>query len=164
MPYPSWPIGLKGCITSSKQRQRVQGFITSDVQAGPPFTQLITEDTPTIYDLSFTFNRSEARAFRVWQYKYNFANAGGWFTMPLQIEEGLTTQEVMLLPPGFQMTGQSNNTFSYSCTVLIREEVSSDEEFPDAILAMFENNPCTSIENAGNLLDIAINLSWPEAS
>lgn len=163
MAYPTWPKGLRGCLTSSKQRQRVQGFVTSEVQAGPAFTQLVTEDTPTIYDLSFTFNRSEARAFRAWQFKNNFANVGGWFTMPIQIEEGLTNQDVMLIGSGFQMTGQNNNIFSYSCTVLLRQEVSEDEKFPDAIIAMFENNPCDSIDNAGNLLDIAINLSLPGA-
>lgn len=163
MAYPSWPSGLKSCLTGSKRRQKTPGFITSEVQSGPPFTQLITEDAPVVYDLSFQFNRSEARAFRAWQTINNFANAGGWFYIPIQIEEGLTTQEVMLLPPGFQMTGQNNNTFSYSVSVVAREEASEDDKFPDSILAMFENNPCSSIEDAGSLFDIAINLSLPEA-
>ena len=163
MTTATWPKNLRSCITSSKQRRRTPGFETSDVQAGPPFTQLITEDTPTIYDVSFTFNRSEARAFRTWQTINNFINVGGWFYLPIQIEEGLTTQEAMLLPPGFQCTGQNNNVFSYSASVIVRQEVAEDDKFPESILAMFENNPCSSIEDAGNLFDIAINISLPEA-
>ena len=163
MTSPSWPKHLRSCITSSKQRNRIKGFETSDVQAGPPFTQLITEDTPTIYDVSFQFNRDEARAFRSWQVINNFANAGGWFYLPIQIEEGLTNQHVMLIGSGFQCTGQDNNVFSYSATVIVRQEESEDDKFPDAILAMFENNPCSDIETAGNLFDIAINLSLPSA-
>lgn len=163
MTIATWPKHLRSCITSSKQRNKTAGFITSDVQSGPPFTQLITEDTPTIYDVSFTFNRNEARAFRAWQTINNFANAGGWFYLPIQIEEGLTTQEVMLLPPGFQCTNQNNNIFSYSASVIVRQEVATDDEFPESILAMFENNPCSDIEKAGNLFDIAINLSLPGA-
>lgn len=163
MAIATWPKGLKSCITGSKQRSRTQGYIVSDVQAGPPFTQLVTEDTPTIYDVKFTFNRGEARAFRAWQTINNFANVGGWFYLPVQIEEGLTTQEVMILPPGFQCTGQSNNVFNYSVSVIARQEVATDDEFPESILALFENNPCNNLEQAGNLFDIAINLSLPEA-
>lgn len=163
MAIPSWPKGLRSCLTSSKQRKKVQGFVTSDVQAGPPFTQLLTEDAPTIYDLSFSFNRSEARAFRAWQTINNFANVGGWFYLPIQIEEGLTTQEVMLLPDGFQCTGQNNNVFNYSASVIVRKEASEDDKFPESIIAMFENNPCSDIDTAGNLFDIAINISLPEA-
>jgi hypothetical protein len=161
MTSPVWPKHLRSCVTSSKQRNRVAGFETSEVQAGPAFTRLVTEDTPTIYDVSFTFNRDEARAFRSWQVINNFANVGGWFYLPIQIEEGLTTQYVMLLPPGFQCTGQNNNVFNYSASVVARKEESEDDKFPNAILAMFENNPCSSIEDSGKLFDIAINISLP---
>ena len=163
MTIATWPKNLRSCVTSSKRRNKTPGFITSDVQAGPPFTQLVTEDTPTIYDVSFTFNRSEARAFKAWQAINNFANAGGWFYLPIQIEEGLTTQEVMLLPPGFQFTGQQNNIFKYTANVMCREEKADDNEFPESILAIFENNPCADMDDAANLLDIAINISLPEA-
>jgi len=163
MTIATWPNHLRSCVTSSKSRQQTQGFTVSDVQVGPPFVELITEDTPTFYDVSFKFNRSEARAFRAWQKINNFTNAGGWFYLPIQIEEGLTTQEVLLLPPGFQCTGQENNVFSYTASVMTRQEQATDDQYPESILGLFENNPRSDLTEAANLLDIAINESLPEA-
>lgn len=162
MTYPSWPAGLKSCITSSKSRNSVPGFITSEVQAGPAFTELVTDDTPVIYDLKFSFNRDNARAFRAWQVENDFNTYGGWFTIPIQIEEGVTTQTVMLLPPGFQMDGQANNVFSYSASVLVREEVSQDDLYPGGIIWAGSMNGCYTIQQAGEFLDRAMNQYWPE--
>lgn len=158
-----WPKWLPTCETSTKRITTKQGFRTNEVLAGTPYVELVTTDTPTTFQVTFKFTRDQARAFDAWDSLNGLSKESGWVNFPIQIAEGLTNQEVLVLER-FAFSGQENNVFNYTGALMARSIKSDDREYPEAILAMFEcNQPCYSICEAGKLLDTAINVSWPEA-
>lgn len=159
MTTPTWPKYLP---YANATRTETQGWVTTAVNAGPGYYELVTDDVGSTYDVTWKFSRDQARAFREWQKINRFQIIGGYFYLPIKLEEGITTQLVRIIDDGIQPSGSDGMVYTYKATVFCREENASDDDFPEAILAMFENN-CGQVSKGGNLLDIAINISWPEA-
>lgn len=157
-----WPKWLPTCETSSKRISTKQGFRVNEVLAGTPYIELITTDTPTTFQVTFKFNENQAIAFRAWLEINQVNIESGWVNFPVMLEDGLGEQEVLVVEP-FARTGQDGLVFRYSGVLMARSLSYVDMDYPEAILAMFECNPCVDICNAGNLLDQAVNVSWPEA-
>lgn len=163
MTYPTFPKNMPLAVTSSKRIQSQQGWATYQPMSGPTFYTQVTDDIAVTFDVELQFKADAALAFDDWILLNGFNRSGGWFYFDIDYPEGLVTQEVMLIDNGIQRTGQNGKVYSYSMSFKARKENRPQLEVPGMNLAMYENNPCVSIEKAANLLDIAINVSWPEA-
>jgi len=162
----AWPSGLKTCITETKRRDEVIGYIEDPVSSGPSFVELISDDNPTTFDVTFVFNRGQAMAFQAWLRLNNVKTESPFFdTFPLQIEEGLFDQEVRFTSSGYpQCITQSGDVFTYRAIVLCRQinNPYDDLDLNDIILALGEENDYR-VQWAMELLDITVNISMPDA-
>lgn len=156
-----WPSILPSCETASKSRNQPQGYKFNDVNSGPPFQELFTSDLPTFWDVTFKFTRDNARIFIMWLNQNNYRENASWFKFPIQLEEGLTTQEVRFLTYP-QATGQNGDAFSYSAKIMARDIVSKDKTCPEGSLYILLNKSCNStFEKAANCFGSAFDDAWP---
>lgn len=154
----SWPSGLKTCITEAKQRREVVGFLESPVSSGPSYVELFSDDTPTTWDITFVFNRSQAMAFQAWLRQYEIKTTAPFFdSFPIQIEEGLYEQEFRFTSDGYpQCTGQSGNVFTYTATVLARAISNPYDGLEEYVLELSQISDFRYLW-AAETIDLAVN-------
>ena len=158
----NWPDILPSCETASKSRSQPDGFKFNNVNSGPPFLEMFSEDLPTFWDITFKFRRDHARIFMIWLKQNEMRTKSPWFEFPIQLEEGLTTQEVRFLSFP-QLTGQNGDAFSYSAKIMARALTSCDEECPEGTVYIITNKNCNqSFDKSAGCFDDALNLGWPE--
>lgn len=157
----NWPNFLPSCETSTKSRNQPEGYKFSNVNSGPAFLEMVSDDNPTFWDITFKFTRDQARIFAIWLNQNNMRTMSPWFEFPIQIEEGLTTQEVRFLSYP-QATGQDGNVFSYSAKIMSRDIVSKDKECPEGTIYIIMNKNCnTTFAKAAQCFGDAFNIGWP---
>lgn len=155
-----YPEGLRGCIQAGKSRNQQAGFRQSDPAAGPAYTEQYTKNPPVFWSFSLIFNRYQAQVFMAW---FRSATDRGAlpFIMPIRTEEALIDHEVRFTSSGVpQLTSETAELFTYSCTVLARkiETIVSDEDVL-AIFELFGEDGGTQFAQ----IDRAINREWPQA-
>lgn len=134
----NWPDTLNGCVTSSRSRDMMVGYRFNDVSAGPPISELVSRDTPTVWDVRFEFNERQANLFSLWLRMNDLRYNPKEFKFPIKLEEGLTYQTVKFV--GFpQQTGQEGNVHSYSARILCRKLVSAYDDCPEGAMYIWQN-------------------------
>tara|TARA_R110000782_G_scaffold113250_3_gene203272 strand:+ start:2155 stop:2526 length:372 start_codon:yes stop_codon:yes gene_type:complete len=123
---------------------------------------MFSDDNPTFWDITFKFTRDQARIFTIWLNQNKMRTMSPWFEFPIQIEEGLTTQEVRFLSYP-QASGQDGNAFSYSARIIARAIASKDADCPEGVVYIATSKNCnTPFDEAANCFVGALELGWPE--
>lgn len=137
----NWPTNLRPALKASKSRSQTVGFRESSPTVGPSFVEPFSDDTPTIYNIQFTFTKGEAAAFQSWLRINQIRFLSPFFNFPLKIE-GLTqaaTQEARFTVSGYpQLTSETNAIFTYSAQILIRSLDIPDEAYDEFLLELGE--------------------------
>jgi len=132
-------------------------FMTSQPASGPYYSQILQDDAPTYFNLSFVMTLQYAQAFRAWCRQDNYAVLNGaQFNIGLPIEDGIVTQVASFTPDGIpQVTGEVNKLIYYSARVLVRKLNEPTDGSEDLILFMAENS-------GSDLLQVIVNEDMPE--
>lgn len=120
-----WPDQLSSCVTASKSRSQPEGYVFNNVNSGAPWAQIVTDTLPTFWDVTFVFSRDDARLFTIWLHKNEFRYGFKWFDFPVQLEQGLTTQEVGFLSYP-QNSSQNGGVFTYTAKLIARDVITED--------------------------------------
>jgi hypothetical protein len=156
----NWPSILPSCETASKSRTNEQGFKVNNYNTAAFAQEFFSDDLPTVWDITFKFRRKQARLFMFWLTENGMREQSKWFEFPIQLEEGLTTQEVRFLSFP-QLTSQNGDAFSYSAKIMARELVSCDKDCPEGTIYIIANKNCNqSFDKAAQCFDDALNIGW----
>ena len=159
-------------LRRSKGRTDVSTFKESDVLVGPSFVEVLTEDTLSTWSSTIILTRGQAAYLMVWYNQSVVDDAsprnGGFFNIDIQTEFGLQSQEVRFLTPGLQLTATDGDTLTYSASVYTRQinygvDISDGSDGSELILDLADISPCGNYLTGMSLLDIAVNIDWPEA-
>jgi len=112
MPYP---------LQSGYSREEGAGFIASAPASGAYYAQIITDDEPTYFTLSYACSASMAAGFRAWLRADNKAVLrGAQFTIPLLIESEIVTQTASFSPDGIpQLSGFDGVNYTYTMRIVV---------------------------------------------
>jgi hypothetical protein len=156
-----WPSVLPSCETQTKSRNQPEGFKLNNVTQSAIRQEFFSSDLPTVWDVTFKFTRENARLFTFWLAENGLRNQSKWFKFPIQLEEGLATQDVRFLDYP-QATGHDGDAFSYSAKIMSSDIVSKDKECPEGAIYIIMNKNCnTTFAKAAQCFDDAFNIGWP---
>ena len=81
-----FPSFLRGPVQANYSRNDGARFQASQPASGAYFSQIISDDVPSYFDVQFVFERDFASAFRAWLRQNSFEIlTGAQFTIPLAI-------------------------------------------------------------------------------
>lgn len=148
----TFPTFLRGPLQAGYSRSTAATYQTSQPAAGAYYTQIISEDVPSYFTVSFTFKREFAMAFQAWlRLNDGEIKNGAQFQIPLSIEDGLTTQTGSFTPSGYpQYAGERAGIVSYNAEIVVPRLYIPTAGSEDLVLAVAEMG-------GNSLLDIAIN-------
>ena len=140
------------------RREESARFIANQPAAGQYYAQIVSDDAPAYFNVSFLYDADSALAFRAWLRQDNFAIMNGAeFEIDIYVEGGYTTQTASFTPDGVpQLTGVTGGDFMrYSARILVRQMAERGLGSEDLILGA---------ESLGGsaLLDIIVNIDLPE--
>lgn len=152
-----YPSSLPAAVLG-KSRQTNNGFIVSPIG----YTQKITDDIITRFNVTIVMSSFEAMTFRAWLKANRCESENPEFFMPILSEDGLQNQLVRFDNDGYpQHTTSSTRDFSYSASLICRDFKSDLDDYADLYLAASESNPpCVGPLEGANLIDIAVNESF----
>lgn len=157
-----WPKQLPAATRDSKRREEVQGYRFSDVAAGPPISELYTRDTPTFWDVEFTFNQQQANTFMLWLKLNDMRYNPKEFEMPIQMEEGVTTQKVRFL--AYPQGTQTGSIWRYQARIVARSTKSAYDKCPEGAAYIWQYKSChQSYSTAATCFGEAFDKFWPKA-
>lgn len=153
----SYPSYLRGPLEASLSTDETARFQSSEPASGPYFAQIISDDSPTYYNLTFVFEYQYHLAFRAWLRQDNFAiMSGAQFEMILSTEDGEVMQVCSFTPDGIpQRTKFEGNNIYYQARIIVRKLNEPTLGQEDLILGLLE---------LGNFatLDIIVNVDMPK--
>jgi len=160
----NWPAMLPSCETEEKSREEIVGFVYSDLNSGPAFMQMISDDLPTFWDVSFKFTRKQARIFQMWLTENKHRTRPTWFNFPIQIESGLIADQEVRFVSYPQATGQRGDLFTYSGRIMARAVDNIDEKCPSGSLYILLYTSCNNSDlTSANCFGKGFDDGWPKA-
>lgn len=157
-----WPAGLRNSIVAAKRVDRPGGFREVSVAAGPAFVEPFSDDTPTFFDVTFRFTRTEARVFDAWIFLHKHNTEAPFFDFPIVIPDSQNPeQEARFVGRPPQRVAQAQQTYTYQGRILVRQIASIDESNAAAVIQFGEVFNYVDIDESGKLLDTAINTNYP---
>jgi hypothetical protein len=154
----TFPSFLRGPIQASYSREETSRFGISQPASGPYFNQILSDDAPSYFNLSFVFKRSDAMAFAAWLRLNNREIlTGAQFEIDLSIEDGVTTQIASFVPDGIpQYTGEVAQFITYSARIMVRKLSVPSEGLEELVIGAAELG-------GSELLDIIVQNDLPGA-
>ena len=156
----SWPEGLRGPLVSTFSQSEMPGFIESPLATGPAFVEPISEDVPTIMNLTYQFKTGDARRFGIWLRDNAIRFKSPWFKGPIvhpdfdARKEQLCRYTVSGYP---QLSGvTAGGIYTYSAQVIIRQVETQDIEYSEETKAAWEVN-CGDVNRFNQDLDCGFN-------
>lgn len=148
----TFPTFLRGQLQAGFARTVAATYQTSQPAAGAYYAQIITEDVPHYFSVSFVFKREFAMAFHAWlRLNDGEIKNGAQFEIPLSIEDGLVTQVASFTPSGYpQYTSEVAGIVTYSAEIVVPRLYIPTEGHEDLVLAAAEMG-------GSSLIDIAVN-------
>lgn len=144
MALPEFPSSLRPMIQSGKQRSLSSRII----QGEPPAFEQWTNEQVAAWKFKLIYSTADAATFRT----FYQSNRGRWFKMGIRVEQGLL-EHIIKFRSGFpQLASEQAGVLTYNCEVEARRIV---RPIDTAELAPWAGSDL-------DLLDIAINVSWPE--
>ena len=157
-----WPDGLINSLQSAKRVERGPGWRESPAASGPSFTERVSDDTPTFFDVAFKFTRAQARAFDAWLKFYDLQTTAEFFNFPVKIPDTNQLLQVVRFTGNVpQRTGQDGAAWTYTGRIMARSITSPDLDNAETILALAFISNYEDIDQAAEDLDIAINVNAP---
>jgi len=152
-----YPTFLPKPLQSGYSRDESSRFQISQPSAGAYFSQIVSDDAPSFFNLRFVMPLAQAQVFRAWLRQDNFAILNGaQFEIDLPTEDGVITQVASFLPDGIpQHTGEAGKVLFYDARVMVRklnEPSLGGEELILGVAAL----------GGSPLLDVIVNVDLPE--
>lgn len=159
-----FPKYLRGHLVSGYSRDQAAAFRQNSPFSGAPYTESLTDDTPSTFELSFAFEGGYNRAFWQWFNSPSYCNKGRKeFNIDLQIESGVHTQVARFTASGRpQLTSYAGNVYFYSAQVIVRKVNDPDDANSDLIIKFAEDYNGV-IDHGLEQFDISMNQTWPES-
>jgi len=165
--YPSYLPPMQ----MNKRQSAPDGFVQSPVNAGPPFVEQITSDTPTSWNGQVIMTTGQAGPFEVWIRQIADGDTEpapidfGWFNMPVKTALGLFDQEVRFLTR--PQISTADNIARYNFELITRAvnhgyDISNGSDDSQCILDIADISPDGDIDAGGRLLAQAVNEEWPD--
>lgn len=154
----AFPMDLRTIIRASKSRSQPAAFSMSQPRRGYAYAQATGTDTPVFWDVQFRFNRQDAARFQLW-FVLQLERGLQEFTLPIRTEFGTVTHTCRFLPESLLDTQEDAETFTYSATIMAREQYIPQEYLDAADLIV----GLPDWEGWAALLDEAMSGGFPEA-
>lgn len=153
----TFPTFLRGPIQAGYSRARAATYQASQPAAGAYYTQIISEDVPSYFNITFKFKKEYALAFQAWLRLNEFEiTNGAQFEIPLSIEDGLVTQTASFTPSGFpQYAGEEAKMITYQAEIVVPRLNIPSLGFEDLIIGVEELG-------GSHLLQYIVNYDMPE--
>lgn len=153
-----FPMFSRGELVVSRQEALTAQFIETEVAAGTPYSDPVTDDAPVIYQLDYILPAGEARAFEQWyRNPKRQINRGAEFTITIGDAFGEAVQTARLTSSGLPTKQQIGaNLWLFKFGIIIRDYQNPDDEFSDFII----DNP--DFLPAFDYLERLVNVAWPE--
>ena len=152
--FPAYlPRPLQASYTTDESAR----FQISQPGGGAYFSQIVSDDAPTYFNLRWAFPLAQAQVFRAWLRQDNFAILNGaQFEIDLPTEDGIITQTASFLPDGIpQRSGEQGHVLFYDARVMVRKLNEPSLGGEDLILGVAEMG-------GSPLLDVIVNVDLPE--
>lgn len=150
MTIPVYPAGLPLPLRESYGFTPTNNIRRTQMDSGRARQRIEFRNVPTMAQLSWTLNASEAMLFEAWAAQVAGA---GWFTMPLLTPMGFDNYEVRFTetPVGGDLRGKFLWQYRGACEIRNRPllEAGWAEFLPDYILM-------------ADIFDRAVNSQWPD--
>lgn len=124
----------------NKRKEQTRKVRESQPLSGPAYTELLSDDAPVFYDLTFTFDQYNALLFRAWV-ETNGIDKGVEFDIPLRNEgtffgSPVNETQTVRVVDGDPLSCSNNGIgiYNYSFTVRARKEETGLEDYYDLIL------------------------------
>lgn len=158
--YPSY---LRAPMMADYRRTQTPQFREQDAESGPPIRERTTFDTPTTWNVTFLVERGQERLFRGFV-EIDLDNGLKPFELPIRTEAGMVMQEVWFTRSGMpQLSRLDGEIFVYSAQVIARKELNPDKDDYETLKELAQISPNGQVNEGMKLLDLAINVDWPEA-
>lgn len=154
----TFPAFLNKPLQSTFSRVEGGRFSATDPASGAYIARIDTDDVACVFNVSFTFGRDEALAFRAWQRIDNYAVLNGaQFNIDIYVEGGFVTQVASFTPDGIpQQTSVNAEFYNYSATIIVQRMVEIGVGSEELIIG--------AVELGGfDLLDEIVNNELPGA-
>lgn len=135
-----------------KRREQVQTYRTNEPFAGPLFVEKITDESPVTWDVTITCVGSvQARIFQAFVRKVSNSTP---FNKNIKTEEGKIAHEVRFIEDPLTPT-EDRDIWTYRAAIYAVALVQPDAAIDDDLIIDY-------LSDAG-VIDIAVNIDWPEA-
>lgn len=152
----AYPLHLRTILRQSKARSQPAAFSLSEPRRGFAYAQATGTDAPVFFDVTFRFTQIEAQSFKLW-HRFVINQGIDEFTMPIRTEFGVLTHSCRFLPDRLLDLREEGELFTYTSTIMAREEVIPDDiAAAAATIAGLPNWPRWAA-----LLDQAVTLEMP---
>lgn len=154
-----WPTGLRGPLVSNYSRNELVGFLESELTSGPSFVTPVTDDNPVFHNVTYQFKSGDARRFQQFLRVNKFKVLSPWFDGPIIGEDNsVEYQECRFTASGYpQLSSKTiGGIYTYNATILTREIVTNDEDYPTELDALWGVNN-GDIDLGASLLDEGLN-------
>ncbi|AIM40785.1 virion structural protein [Idiomarinaceae phage Phi1M2-2] len=158
-----YPSTLPRPLQSNYSRNRFDGARSVQPFAGGEILERTTFDQPATYTLTWQFSKGQALVFEAW---LQVDLDGGFkpFEIDLLNEGGMSKQEVRFIAGSFpQLTSINADEMTYTANVFARKIENPYEPDYATIRELAEISPDGDPLQGMKLLDLAINVDWPEA-
>ena len=155
-----YPPTLAGVLFATLAVSEQQTYRTNDSEIGPPTYELLSEDVPTIFNVTWTFYAFDFQVFENW-FKYDLTKGVKSFTIDLPVAKGIVEHECNFVG------GYSDSYIGKLVTVkaslrALAKQYNTEAEFADLLLlaAMVSDKNKVPVFNA---LNAFANIKLPDA-
>ena len=129
-----FPVTLQGVSLTALSVGELSAFRSNDSDIGPPTNELLSEDVPTFFEVSWIFFSFDFQIFENW-FKHTLVKGVKSFTIKLPVGAGLLEHECNFLPGRPYTAQQQNKLISVSATLrAIEKQTNTEADFSDLLL------------------------------